>query len=223
MTNTMNINQINQGKAQFNRKEAKAFRVTMAKYYDARHKLNDETLLKNERVKALQTMLNNNYVQLNKIVEGTAIVGRTIEEIQTENAEFERKIELEKEDFKTLSAAQKKRFEDAEALVTEVLYNSYKDSIVDSEKRDTFVNAIAGFLTENGVIAGMTTCEMLANALGRKNASAKQSFNTSKLTGVLGVNAWRKLFLGTLADLMAEESVFNAYKYAYVLPEKRNK
>lgn len=220
MTNTMNINQ---GKAQFNRKEAKNFRAIMAKYYDARHKLNDETLLKNERVKALQTMLNNNNVQLNKMAEGTAIVGRTSEEIQTENAEFERKILQEKEDFKTLSAAQKKRFEDAESLCTQTLYETYKDAIKDSEKLSFFLNAIADFLTTNGVTAGMATCEMLARAVGRNNSTAKKGFKTGKLTVEYTFPAWKKLFLGTLADLMAEENVFNAYKYAYTLPEKRNK
>lgn len=217
MTNTTTIKT---GKSQFNAKEAKNFRSVMAKYYDARHKLNDETLLKNERVKALQTMLNNNYVQLNKIVEGTAIVGRTIEEIQTENAEFERKIELEKEDFKTLSAAQKKRFEDAEELATTALYNAYKEATLTDEKRPDYINGIADFFTVNGVIAGQDTCEMLATATGRKNSSAKQAFNSGNLTGVMGINAWKKLFLGTLADLMVAENVFSVYKYAFTLPEK---
>ena len=112
---------------------------------------------------------------------------------------------------------------DAEELATTALYNAYKEATLTSGKLPDYINGIADFFTVNGVIAGQDTCEMLATATGRKNSSAKQAFNSGNLTGVMGINAWKKLFLGTLADLMVAENVFSVYKYTFTLPEKKNK
>lgn len=220
MTNTTTIKT---GKSQFNAKEAKNFRSVMAKYYDARHALNDETLLRNNRIKSLKSVIDADAAQIEKIMSGETVTGRTLEEIETEITEFNAKIETEKSNFETLAAAQKKRLQDAENLVGTALYNAYKEAMVADEKTSDYINSIASFFETNGVIAGIGTCEMLATATGRKNSSAKQAFNTGNLTGVMGVNAWKKLFLGTLADLMVAENVFSVYKYAFTLPEKKNK
>lgn len=219
MTNTTTIKN---GKAQFNGKDAKSFRTTMGKYYNARHTLNDETLLKNERIKSLQSVIDSNYAQIEKI-KGGAVSGRTEEEILAEIKDFEAKISKEQEEFEALSNVQKKRFEDAEKLVSTDLYNAYKSAVQEDEKADEYILAIAQFLAMNGVVPGVETCNILARATGRKNSSAKQGFKTGKLTQVMTVKAWKKLFLGTLADLMCAENAFDAYKYTYVLPEKRNK
>lgn len=220
MTNTTTIKT---GKSQFNGKEAKSFRSIMAKYYDARHALNDETLLRNNRIKSLKSVIDADAAQIEKIMSGETVTGRTLEEIETEITEFNAKIETEKSNFETLAAAQKKRLQDAENLVPTTLYNAYKDAMLADEKLPDYINNIADFFGVNGVIAGQDTCEMLATATGRKNSSAKQAFNTGNLTGVMGANAWKKLFLGTLADLMVAENVFSVYKYAFTLPEKKNK
>lgn len=211
---------IKSGKSQFNSKDAKNFRAVMAKYYDARHALNDETLLRNNRIKSLKSVIDADAAQIAKIESGETVTGRTLEEIQNEISEFNAKIETEKSNFETLAAAQKKRLQDAENLVSTALYNAYKEAMLADEKTSDYVGGIADFFEVNGVIAGQDTCEMMATATGRKNTSAKQAFNTGNLTGVMGVNAWKKLFLGTLADLMVSENVFNTYKYAFTLPEK---
>lgn len=220
MTNTTTIKT---GKSQFNAKEAKNFRSIMAKYYDARHALNDETLLRNNRIKSLKSVIDADTAQIAKIENGETVTGRTLEEIQTEILEFNSKIETEKSNFETLATAQKKRLMDAEELATTALYNAYKEATLTDEKLPDYINGIADFFTVNGVIAGQDTCEMLATATGRKNSSAKQAFNSGNLTGVMGINAWKKLFLGTLADLMVAENVFSVYKYTFTLPEKKNK
>lgn len=220
MTNTTTIKT---GKSQFNGKEAKNFRSVMAKYYDARHALNDETLLRNNRIKSLKSVIDADAAQIEKIMSGETVTGRTLEEIETEITEFNAKIETEKSNFETLAAAQKKRLQDAENLVSTALYNAYKEAMVADEKTSDYINSIASFFETNGVIAGINTCEMLATATGRKNSSAKQAFNSGNLTGVMGINVWKKLFLGTLADLMVAENVFSVYKYTFTLPEKKNK
>ena len=142
MTNTTTIKT---GKSQFNAKEAKNFRSVMAKYYDARHALNDETLLRNNRIKSLKSVIDVDSAQIAKIESGETVTGRTLEEIQTEISEFNSKIKTEKSNFETLATAQKKRLMDAEELATTALYNAYKEATLTDEKLPDYINGIADF------------------------------------------------------------------------------
>lgn len=214
-TTTTTTITVNEGFCQFNVKTAKDLRVTLAKWHNATFEIADELLAKNDRVKALRTLIDSNNALIAKLEKGESIISdKSITDLQTENAEFEAKIKSENDAMAEYRKAQSDRLESAEKLVTKELYNAY----VGTDDLSYF-DAIAQFLSDNGITPCKGTITLLVLAIGKKTNSARNMCKTGKHNGNFAFNQWRKIFLGELCDMMGD--TLPLYKFKYELKSNR--
>lgn len=221
MTNTtITMDSIKKGNCQFNVISAKSFRTTLAKWHNATFKIADELLAKNERVKALRTLIDSNNKLIDKLNNGESIIGnKSIADLQSDIDAWEKSIKSENDAMAELRKAQSDRMSKAEELISKDLYNAYVKSI--AEFSTDYSLAIAQFLSDNGIEPCADTINTLIASVGKKNNSARNMCKTGKHNGTFSYNQWRKIFLGELCDLMGD--TLPLYKFAYVLSDKRNK
>ena len=219
-TTTITMESIKKGNCQFNVTSAKSFRTTLAKWHNATFKIADELLAKNDRVKALRTLIDSNSKLIDKLNNGESIIGsKSITDLQSEIDTWEESIKSENNTMAELRKAQSDRISKAEELVSKDLYNAYVKSITDFST--DYNLAIAQFLSDNGVEPCIDTINTLIASVGKKTNSARNMCKTGKHNGVFAYNQWRKIFLGELCDIMGD--TLPIYKFAYVLSDKRAK
>lgn len=215
--NTTTI-ELKKGNCQFNTTSAKAFRTTLAKWHNANFAIADELLQKNDRVKALRTLIKSNESYIAKMINKEEVVcSKSVEELNAEIDAWTISIDKENADMTEYRKAQKTRLEGAEKLVDKSIYEEYVATI-DTDKT-TYVNAIANFLQSNGVAPCTDTINALIASVGKKSASARQSCKSGKHNTVFGYTQWRKIFLGELCDMMGD--CLPLYKFTYVLEKDR--
>lgn len=222
------IETIKKGNMQFNSKEAKEFRAKMSKWHDADITISDELLHKNDRVRAVRTIIASNDRLIEKIKNGQNVIGgKTVESIQKENIEEQAKIDKANKDMTELREVQTKRYADAHALLNKDLWNAYTAFINDKSKRNDYIVALANFFEANGVIPTIDGSDKgvdlndFVNAIGKKKNGARQKCRTGKHNGSCGYNAWRDVFLGEIADVLIEAKAIEPKKFTYVLKEER--
>lgn len=219
-TTTITMDSIKKGNCQFNATSAKSFRTTLAKWHNATFKIADELLAKNERVKALRTLIDSNNKLIDKLNNGESIIGnKSITDLRSEIDAWEKSIKSENDAMAELRKAQSDRMSKAEDLVHKDLYNAYVKSIADFST--DYSLAIAQFLSDNGIEPCADTINTLIASVGKRTNSARNMCKTGKHNGTFSYNQWRKIFLGELCDLMGD--TLPLYKFAYVLSDKRNK
>ena len=221
MTNTtITMDTIKKGNCQFNATSAKSFRTTLAKWHNATFKIADELLAKNDRVKALRTLIDSNSKLIDKLNNGESIiVSKSLSELQSEIDTWNASIQSENDAMAELRKAQSDRMSKAEELISKDLYNAYVESI--NATTDDYTLAIAQFLSDNGIEPCIDTINTLIASVGKKTNSARNMCKTGKHNGVFSYNQWRKIFLGELCDMMGD--TLPIYKFAYVLSDKRAK
>ena len=211
---------IKKGNCQFNATSAKSFRTTLAKWHNATFKIADELLAKNDRVKALRTLIDSNSKLIDKLNNGESIiVSKSLSELQSEIDTWNASIQSENDAMTELRKAQSDRMSKAEELISKDLYNAYVESI--NATTDDYTLAIAQFLSDNGIEPCIDTINTLIASVGKKTNSARNMCKTGKHNGVFSYNQWRKIFLGELCDMMGD--TLPIYKFAYVLSDKRAK
>lgn len=212
----MNI-EIKNGNCQFNATSAKKFRSTLAKWHNATFKIADELLAKNDRVKALRTLIDSNNALIDKLNKGESIIGsKTVAELQTEIDAWSASIDKENSAMAEYRKAQSARFKEAEDLVSKSIYEAYC-----GEGEVSYTDAIATFLSDNGIEPCKDTIGLLILAIGKKSASARQMCKSGKHNTTFSFQQWRKIFLGELCDMMGD--CLPLYKFAYVLKDNRKK
>lgn len=219
-TITITMDTIKKGNCQFNATSAKSFRTTLAKWHNATFKIADELLAKNDRVKALRTLIDSNNKLIDKLNNGETIIAKkSVSDLQSEIDTWNTSIQSENNAMTELRNAQSERMNKAESLVSKDLYNAYVESV--NATTDTYTLAIAQFLADNGIEPCLDTINTLIASVGKKTNSARNMCKTGKHNGTFSYNQWRKIFLGELCDMMGD--TLPIYKFAYVLSDKRAK
>ena len=217
---TITMESIKKGNCQFNATSAKSFRTTLAKWHNATFKIADELLAKNDRVKALRTLIDSNTKLIDKLNNGESIIAnKSVSDLQSEIDAWNNSIKSENDAMAELRKAQSDRMSKAEELVSKDLYNAYVKSITDFST--DYNLAIAQSLSDNGIEPRIDTINTLIASVGKKTNSARNMCKTGKHNGVFSYNQWRKIFLGELCDMMGD--TLPIYKFAYVLSDKRAK
>ena len=221
MTNTtITMDTIKKGNCQFNATSAKSFRTTLAKWHNATFKIADELLAKNDRVKALRTLIDSNSKLIDKLNKGESIIAnKSITELQSEIDTWNASIQSENDAMEELRKAQSDRMSKAEELVSKDLYNAYVESV--NATTDAYTLAIAQFLSDTGIEPCIATINTLIASVGKKTNSARNMCKTGKHNGTFSYDQWRKIFLGELCDMMGD--ALPIYKFTYVLSDKRKK
>lgn len=217
-TTTITMENIKKGNCQFNSTSAKNFRSTLAKWHNATFKIADELLAKNDRVKALRSLIDSNNKLIDKLNAGESIISnKDITDLQGEIDTWINSIESENKAMEELRKAQSDRLSKAEELVSKDMYNAYVESV--STTSDNYTLAIGQFLSDNGIEPCMDTITTLIASVGKKTNSARNMCKTGKHNGTFSYNQWRKIFLGELCDMMKD--TLPIYKFAYVLKDNR--
>ena len=221
MTNTtITMDTIKKGNCQFNATSAKSFRATLAKWHNATFKIADELLAKNDRVKALRTLIDSNSKLIDKLNKGESIIGnKSIADLQSYINIWKSSMTCDHESMAELRKAQSDRMSKAEELVSKTLYESYVACL--DTVSDEYILGIAQFLSDNGIEPCADTIDTLIMSVGKKTNSARNMCKTGKHNGAFSYSQWRKIFLGELCDMMGD--TLPLYKFAYVLSDKRNK
>lgn len=206
----------NTNKAQFNVKEAKAFRATMAKWADAHGNINERILSKQDFVKARLALIASNKDAING---KTTLIGKTVEEVQAESDKFQAEIDKATEELAEYKKAQSDRVNPALALVTDSMFEAYSAYIMDAENADLWTKYAAEvelFFATNGVVSGQATVSALIAKTGADPASARAEFKTGKTTKAMSKGKFKDLFIRSLCDIMRTANALPEYKYTYV-------
>lgn len=206
----------NTNKAQFNVKEAKKFRETMAKWADAHGNINEKILSKQDFVKARRALILSNQDAING---KTTLIGKTVEEVQAESAKFQAEIDKASAELAEYKKAQSDRVIPALALVTDDIFNAYAKFIMDAENAElytAYATTVRKFFENNGVISGDVTVQALCAKTGADRASARAEFKTGKTTKAMSKSKFKDLFIRSLCDIMRSVNALPEYKYAYV-------
>lgn len=215
------IESIKDGKIQYNVKSAKDFRATMSKWHNADFELAEEILRKNDRVKAIRTLVNSNNDLIAKLENGESIIGnKTVEDLRSEIATWEEQIKSENNALTEYRKAQATRYEEARALLSKELHGAYVDFVTNGN-RDGYILALANFFDENGLEPAIASLNDFVSVVGKKKNSARQKVKTGSHNGSISYQAWRDIFLGEICDVMGD--ALPLYKFTYVLKEKRAK
>ena len=210
-------------KAQFNVKEAKDFRATMAKWADAHGNINEKILSKQDFVKARRALILSNQ----DAIDGkTTLVGRTIDEVKAENVKFEAEIDKASAELAEYKKAQSDRIAPAVALVTDAIYKAYSAFIMDAENAElytAYATAVRKFFEDNGVVSGDVTVQALCAKTGADRASARYEFKNGTTTKAMTKSKFVDLFIRSLCDIMRSVNALPEYKYSYVPMKDREK
>lgn len=104
-------------------------------------------------------------------------------------------------------------------LITDELYSAYTTS------EDDFENAIGKWFTDLKIEATPTLISFMTVAVGYKNSSNRQLFQTGNALSYKAKTTFKNSFMHALAQLMKDKNALkvDAYKYTYVEPKKDKK
>ena len=212
---------VKNGKMQFNVKSAKNFRDTLAKWHNADFELAVALDVKSKNVSNFKGMIETDRGIISKIDNGEKVIGgKTREELVSEIADFESRIQSESDTIRELREVQKSRLESAYALLTKELHKSYCDYI-ESGDNSTYFEELCKFFETNGVEPTESVNDFIC-AIGIRKATTRQKIASEKHTTSMSYIQWRDLFLGFLCDTMGKD-ILPIDKFIYQTIEERRK
>lgn len=217
-------------KIQFNSKSFAKFRAVMGKFHDAEHTTKDTLGKLQADIKESKESLENNEKTLEKLNAGDKSVHESKESLEQAIAQFKKQLENYETDRKNCMKKQKIAEIDAESLVTDKLYNGYKEYIEEKGDGDAdkFAQVIADWFMEvqtgedaDKVKVYPSGCMGFIGLVGSMNDNRTQK--TGMLIKAKTKSAFTKLWLKTLADNLQNAKIIEPHKYTYVPVRMRNK
>ena len=210
---------------QFNSNDAKAFRATLEKYYNAKHAIADLMNKKADTIKAYNALIASNDDDLSAIESGEYKGKKTKQSIATENASLREKIEDAKSDYTDAKAEQDKRVEKALPLYTKDMHKGAQKAIATfGNDMSEWRKALSAMLVANGLKdatpANVARFDFLV--VVRTN-NAKKVYKDNTLVGVGSEKQSANVFLSALAEYLVTEKVISPFKHKYVPMSERNK
>lgn len=209
------------GKMQFNVKEAKGFRDTLAKWHNADFELAVAIDKRSKTVRNYMSMIETDNDIIAKMDAGEKIFGtKTRSDLVAEIADFNARIESENKALKELRDVQAKRLEGAYALLTTDLHKAYV-AYVKEGKRAEYVEALCVFFESNGLVPTLDGINAFVACVGKKKATTRTKIEQAKHNDAFSYRPWRDIFLGELCDEMG--SALPIEKFIYQSMEERVK
>lgn len=209
---------------QLNSKELKSFRNTLALWHVADFKLADEICQKNNRVKAIQTLIESNNQMIEKIVNKESGVMKSLEELTIENKTYESKIEAENEALAKLKEEFDKDIAKGRALVSEDLIKAIKEylsNIYDDSKEVELLTTLAKWFENQGAkVDKVDDVKPYIRALGQKKNGAKAKVKTVSHNGLQSDKALVDIFLGAICDEPNMKKVLPVHKFVTIIEKK---
>lgn len=214
---------------QFNTKDAKAFRDTMAKYHVATNKIVDIMNRRSDDMKSVKAIYENNLEDLYAIETGTYDGHRDADDIRKDTSEMKARMERIQKDYESAKAKAEKNTATAIKLVKngDALYKAYTAMVsahFDDESAMAFAECVAQFFKDNG-LADATAENSLrfARAIGGRKNTAKKAYKEKRLVSAIPEKQFIAVFLGNLADILVESEIISPAKFDYVPVSLREK
>lgn len=210
---------------QFNSKDAKAFRTTLEKFYNAKHAIADLANEKSDNVRAFQTIIDNDISTLDTIEKGEYTGKRTVDEIKADIATMHLKKLSAQSDYEAAVAKKDKDIEAAQTLFTDAMYEGAK-KVVSSFGTDLadWRKALADMFKAQGLTdATPTNVSRFDFLVTARVNSSKRIYKDNTLVGVANKKQSANLFLCALAEYLVTEKIITPFKHKYVPVSERNK
>lgn len=211
---------------QFNSKDAKNFRDTLALWHIADFKKADADITRNKFIAGRQTMIDTDKERLGKIEAGDATLGNKAD-IEAEIAKFEAEIKAERERVAKIKAEYDKSGANGLKLITTELQTALEAYVADCYKHETHValaEALVKWFTDNGVKgANQDAVQCFIRPLGVKRASAKVKCATNAHITADKKKSLAELFLGIVCEEPTVKAMLPTHKWENKIAEKTRK
>lgn len=210
---------------QFNSKDAKAFRTTLEKFYNAKHAIADLANEKSDNIRALRTIIENNATTLETIEKGEYTGKRTKADIEADSKAMLAKVEVAKADYEAAVAKRDKDIEAVQVLFTDAMYEGAKKVVTSfgSDLAD-WRKALADMLKAQGLAdATPTNVSRFDFLVTARVNNSKRIYKDNTLVGVANKKQSANLFLCALAEYLVTEKIITPFKHKYVPVSERNK
>lgn len=212
---------------QMNSKNLKTMRESLAKWHVATHKLADELLQKQSRVRNFQSLINSNLALIKRIEDGDKFVMKSLKDLRAEIEEWESKVDAENKAYANLKKKQEEDLKCGTDLITDDMVKAITDYTSDiySDKSEVEVlTQLVQFFIRNGADDCKTDdVRVFLKAIGQKKASASQMFKSGKHNTTLSKSAIIDLLLGAICDEPTMQKCLPIYKYNFVVEQKSKK
>lgn len=216
-TTTINFETIETGRSQFNAKDAKNFRDTLAKWHTADFEIAEEINKTYDYVESRKKCIETNveFISDEKNAMNFVELSKRKEEIE----KFETDIAIASQKLSDYKKEQVNRLDAGLRLVTEDLYNAYETYAKDTEnteKYQAYIVTIAQWLLNNGVVPKMATCIAISGIVGTSGGanSAKGKVKNGTHNKIVTKKSFPKVFIGGMCDLLKD--ILPTHKFQYI-------
>ena len=209
---------------QFNSNDAKAFRATVEKYYNAKHAIADLANRRNDEIKRHKMGLDLNNDDLMAIEKGEYVGKKTRESIEKENAVLRDKIAELRKDYDDAKAEQDKRTKKALELYTDAMHKGAQKAISTFGDMSEWRKALSDMLIANGLKdATPDNCAQFDFLVVVRTNNSKKVYKDNCLVGVGTKAQSANTFVSTIAEYLVSQKCVNPFKHKYVPLSEREK
>lgn len=216
MTNTT----ISAGKVNFNVKEAKSFRDTMAIWHIFDFELADMRKKKSAEVANAKGIIKTDL----ELIEKKSFGIHDEQYYRNQIAQMTQNIADSEKRLADWQAEQDKNVSKVTAIFGKTLYKSYVASMEDENgawRTSGYTQAIADLLAEQGLTPAWDTLDTLYHCVRKGKGTGSSKAETGKHNKPMSENVWRAVFMGELCDLMG--AVLPKYKFINILTKAEKK
>lgn len=209
------------GKVQWNSKEAKAFRDTMATWHIFDFELSDRMKTRSNAISMCNGVI---AADREKIAKQEYIMHDEAWYL-ADIASMEARIADAKAELRVWKEGQEESVKKAEKLFTVSMYNAYVTAVNDGNdnawRTSAYTEALAEMLSENGIAPTWDILDKLYHANAKTKGTGKTKNQTGKHNRAVGISAWRAVVMGEICDQMGD--ILPVYKWTNVFVKKAEK
>ena len=216
---------INSGKVQFNATSAKGFRATLAIWHVFDFECKDMAKKYAKTISNYKGIIATNSELIDKLSKGEKIIGaHTVESLTADNVAMEKRIDENRKEFTAWKESQADSVKKSEKLFGKDLYKAYVASLSESDnawRSSDYTAKLATLLADNGLTPAWDTLDELFHAVAYRPSTGSVAVETGNHVMALTENAWRKVLMGRLCDLMGD--CLPTYKFQHILTKAAKK
>lgn len=217
---TMANTTINAGKVNFNAKSAKGFRDLMAVWHIFDFEYDDMRKKKRQEVANAKGIIATD----EELIEKKSFGQHDKAYYEDQIASMKQAIADSEKRLADWATEQEKTVSKTTSIFGKDLYKAYVASMSDDNgawRVSPYTQAIADLLSSQGVTPAWDTLDTLYHCVRRGNGTGNTKAETGKHTKAQTESMWRKVFMGTVCDLMG--NTLPTYKFKYILTKAEKK